>query len=225
MPPKRSSSMATARSQRSQSTLSFNKQGRNRVTKPVVAQRDTKASRKEAALLDITAVDVEREVKEPTPAETAIAEQAVSDSADPLQAGDVNAEDVLGGRAPTSDAGALGGQNGSGWQSDEEVRARKTSEAQIKTYWRKKEQERKAPRVHQQGLSVHEKVLREWDMSGQYGPCIGIARLKRWKRANMLNLNPPLEVLAVLLKEADMNNAGVQRAHVDELMSSRFVET
>lgn len=41
----------------------------------------------------------------------------------------------------------------------------------------------------------------------------------------MLNLSPPMEVLAVLLKEADMNNSGVQRAHVDELMSSRFIET
>lgn len=56
-------------------------------------------------------------------------------------------------------------------------------------------------------------------------PCIGIARIKRWKRANMLGLKPPVEILAVLLKEADKGNAKVQRAHVDELMSSRFIET
>lgn len=41
----------------------------------------------------------------------------------------------------------------------------------------------------------------------------------------MLGLNPPIEVLAVLVKEANKGNANVQRAHVDELMSSRFIET
>jgi hypothetical protein len=57
-------------------------------------------------------------------------------------------------------------------------------------------------------------------------PCIGIVRLKRWKRANMLGLKPPIEVLAVLLKEMDGGDAAKsQRAHVDDLMSSRFVET
>jgi DNA polymerase delta subunit 4 len=57
-------------------------------------------------------------------------------------------------------------------------------------------------------------------------PCIGIARLKRWKRANALGLDPPIEVLAVLLKEMEEGGAAKsQRAHVDELLSSRFVET
>lgn len=56
-------------------------------------------------------------------------------------------------------------------------------------------------------------------------PCIGIARLKRWKRANLLGLKPPIEVLAVLLKELESGDTKSQRAHIDELMSSRFVET
>jgi DNA polymerase delta subunit 4 len=56
-------------------------------------------------------------------------------------------------------------------------------------------------------------------------PCIGIARLKRWKRANMLGLKPPIEVLAVLLKGIDTGDTKMQRAHVDQLMSSRFIET
>lgn len=34
-----------------------------------------------------------------------------------------------------------------------------------------------------------------------------------------------MEVLAVILKEMDAGNAKAQRAYVDELMSSRFVET
>lgn len=41
----------------------------------------------------------------------------------------------------------------------------------------------------------------------------------------MLGLKPPIEVLAVLLKELDAGDVKSQRAHVDELMSSRFVET
>lgn len=43
----------------------------------------------------------------------------------------------------------------------------------------------------------------------------------------MLGLEPPIEVLAVLLKEMGKGEAGakMQRAHVDELMSSRFIET
>ena len=56
-------------------------------------------------------------------------------------------------------------------------------------------------------------------------PCIGIARLKRWKRANLLGLKPPIEVLAVLLKNVDAGDTNSQRAHVDELMNSRLVET
>jgi len=71
-------------------------------------------------------------------------------------------------------------------------------------------------------------------------PCIGIARMKRWVRANKLGLSPPIEVLAVLLKEEDRARAEFeeatsagqkvekpstahQRAYVDELMSSKFV--
>lgn len=42
----------------------------------------------------------------------------------------------------------------------------------------------------------------------------------------MLGLKPPIEVLAVLLREMDgADGAKVQRAYVDSLMSSRFVET
>lgn len=103
--------------------------------------------------------------------------------------------------------------------------------------------------VHQQDLSLNEKILRHFDLSSQYGvrslpsptlfpnplphyqnhsltqpqPCIGIARMKRWKRAHNLGLQPPIEVLAVLLKEEDKSNVRAKRAHVDELMSSRFI--
>lgn len=95
--------------------------------------------------------------------------------------------------------------------------------------------------VHQENLGLEEKILRHFDLSSQYGvrcpffldvstgdilgleattanvdqPCIGIARLKRWRRANMLKLNPPIEVLAVLLKDKTVE----ERAHMDRLLS------
>lgn len=34
-----------------------------------------------------------------------------------------------------------------------------------------------------------------------------------------------MEVLAILLRQMDAGNVKSQRAHVDELMSSRFIET
>ena len=51
----------------------------------------------------------------------------------------------------------------------EEDEARKISDARIRKYWTEKERLRKAPRVHQKDLSLHEKILREFDMSGQFG--------------------------------------------------------
>ncbi|KAF2032641.1 hypothetical protein EK21DRAFT_98763 [Setomelanomma holmii] len=104
----------------------------------------------------------------------------------------------------------------------QDIEARRVTDAAIKMYWAAKEKQRMAPRVHQQDLSLHEKILREFDMSGHYGPCTGIARLKRWKRAYRLDLDPPIEVLAVLLKEMDIDSkVELQRSQVDELLNSK----
>jgi DNA polymerase delta subunit 4 len=234
MPPKRrTTTPRTAGAQRqisTQSTLSFN--GKNRVSKPQ-SSRSAKFKKDPeftASEVQDVKIDAESDVEElMTPAKV-IEEQSKQEAnklepVDPLDT-EIKTEDILGGRAPESDIGAVGGALGSGWIGDEGVRARKIKDTDLKRYWRAKESERKAPRVHQEDLPLHEKILREWDMSGQYGPCIGIARLKRWKRANMLSLNPPIEVLAVLLKEMDAGDGlKGQKAYVDELMSSRFVET
>ena len=80
--------------------------------------------------------------------------------------------------------------------------------------------------VHQEDLSIHEKILRHFDLCSQYGPCIGIPRVKRWRRAKSLDLNPPMEVMAVLVKEEERAKGKEwlgQRAYLDELMSSRYV--
>lgn len=179
MAPKRRTQTARRTPSAQQSTLSFH--GRqSKVTKPSSTSQQGKDSKKDPAFFeDVVRTDVNAEgdpdAEEPTTAEIAIRQQAEQEAAtldqapDPLEATtDAKTEDVLGGRAEQSDAGAVGGK-GSGWVADEENEARKISDTQIKRYWRQKEQERLAPRVHQQDLTVYEKVLREWDMSGQYG--------------------------------------------------------
>ncbi|KAM6158116.1 DNA polymerase delta subunit 4 [Rhynchocyon petersi] len=41
-------------------------------------------------------------------------------------------------------------------------------------------------------------MLRQFDLTWQYGPCTGITRLQRWYRAEQMGLDPPLEVHQVL---------------------------
>jgi DNA polymerase delta subunit 4 len=79
--------------------------------------------------------------------------------------------------------------------------------------------------VHQQDVGIYEKVLRHFDISSQYGPCLGIPRVKRWRRAKTLGLDPPIEVLAVLIKEQEKakNKERLgQIAYLDELMGTRY---
>ncbi|KAK3937331.1 DNA polymerase delta subunit 4 [Diplogelasinospora grovesii] len=108
-------------------------------------------------------------------------------------------------------------------KSVEELKAEKLSNAAIERYWRTIEAGRMATKVHQKhaaDLTTGEKVLRYFDVSSQFGPCIGTTRLKRWQRAQRLGLNPPIEVLAVLLQEEAKRNGNIERAHMDELLNS-----
>ncbi|KAI1471091.1 DNA polymerase delta, subunit 4-domain-containing protein [Daldinia caldariorum] len=108
-------------------------------------------------------------------------------------------------------------------KSEAELRAAGISDRQIDQYWRRLERERIAKRVHQEGLTLAEKVLRYWDVSSQYGPYVGITRVKRWKRADKLGLNPPLEVLAVLQKEEAKGTTGFEKAQMDEILNSTAI--
>ena len=54
-------------------------------------------------------------------------------------------------------------------KAEAEARAEKISDAQIKRYWKGVEDARIAKRVHQEELSLSEKVLRYFDVSSQYG--------------------------------------------------------
>lgn len=181
MPPKRRSQGSRTASTGNQSTLSFHGKN-NRVTKSGVPAHTKSSKKAEALAQDVVDIETLSDGEETT-AEAAITQQAQQEAAtldtvpDPLDNKDeaTTTEDVLGGRAQQSDLGALGGK-GAGWAADEETEARKISDTQIKKYWRQKEQERLAPRVHQQDLTVYEKVLREWDMSNQYGVSIAQSR-------------------------------------------------
>ncbi|KAH6983097.1 DNA polymerase delta, subunit 4-domain-containing protein [Ilyonectria sp. MPI-CAGE-AT-0026] len=108
-------------------------------------------------------------------------------------------------------------------KSEVEVRAEQITDAQIKKYWKSIEGQWSSPRVHQEGLSLQEKVLRYFDVSSQYGPCIGMPRMKRWHRAERLGLSPPIEVLAVLLKEENKSVKNIDTAHMDEILNSSTV--
>ncbi|KAK4204742.1 DNA polymerase delta, subunit 4-domain-containing protein [Triangularia verruculosa] len=106
--------------------------------------------------------------------------------------------------------------------SPAEIKASKVSQAAINRYWKGIEDsrlEKVVHRKHTSGLSTGEKVLRYWDVSSQFGPCVGMTRLRRWQRAERLGLNPPIEVLAVIVKEG----RGEERAHLDELLNSTAV--
>lgn len=48
--------------------------------------------------------------------------------------------------------------------------------------------------------------------------------MKRWQRADKLGLNPPVEVLAVLMKEEEKGTKGVEVAHMDQILNSTAIE-
>ncbi|KAF1839441.1 hypothetical protein BDW02DRAFT_563985 [Decorospora gaudefroyi] len=195
MPPKRRASGPPAGAQ--QSTLAFHG-ATNKVTKSGVKAQDAKKNVLESKTKEVLPAVVDIPDTEPTTTtvETDIIQQTEQEEA--------RAQEVE--------------------STPEEDQARRVSDAAIKKYWAAKVRQRKAPRVHQEGLTLHDKILREFDMSGHYGPCTGIARLKRWKRAHRLDLEPPIEVLAVLLREQDAHDkdkVAVQRSIVDTLLHSK----
>ncbi|EDO41296.1 predicted protein [Nematostella vectensis] len=50
------------------------------------------------------------------------------------------------------------------------------------------------------------KTLREFDLSPEFGPCLGMTRLERWERADRYGLNPPQDVKKILaLHPTDSN--------------------
>jgi len=51
--------------------------------------------------------------------------------------------------------------------------------------------------VHTEGESKVYQMLRVFDNTENFGPCVGLTRIERWERAKAMGLNPPSEVLAI----------------------------
>jgi len=68
--------------------------------------------------------------------------------------------------------------------------------------------------IHSGNQTKVHHILRVFDLSYQYGPCIGVSRLERWERASALGLNPPNEVHEILLTK--------QGREQDELSNTVF---
>ncbi len=50
-------------------------------------------------------------------------------------------------------------------------------------------------------------------------PSVGINRTKRWKRAEALGLSPPIEVLAVLMRESEKKAEDIETAYTEVLLN------
>ncbi|KAM0561735.1 hypothetical protein ACHAPJ_002904 [Fusarium lateritium] len=184
-----------------QSTLSFS----NKVTKPV-----PKNAKKSAISASVTKIDPSQHAKQPEAEEIVVDKPEIAEP-EPIEVDEEEEEVVEPEVVPEPE------------KSESELRAEKITDAQIKKYWKSIESQWTTPRLHQEGVSLSEKVLRYFDVSSQYGPCIGTPRMKRWKRADRLGLNPPVEVLAVLLKEESKDNNKIETAHMDEILNSTAV--
>ncbi|KAF7332423.1 hypothetical protein MKEN_00124200 [Mycena kentingensis (nom. inval.)] len=70
--------------------------------------------------------------------------------------------------------------------------------------WKKYAKDVKAKRggtklIHAEEQDMFHDILRVFDMSYEYGPCVGVSRLERWERAQAMGLAPPKEVHDILL--------------------------
>jgi DNA polymerase delta subunit 4 len=54
-------------------------------------------------------------------------------------------------------------------RTPEEEEASRITKKRIETYWKKESADIGAPRAHQEDLSLEEKILRKFDMTGQFG--------------------------------------------------------
>jgi DNA polymerase delta subunit 4 len=63
--------------------------------------------------------------------------------------------------------------------------------------------------VHKESQNTIHTIMRNFDLTPKFGPCVGISRLDRYRRAEKMGMKPPVEVLRVLETEEglrDWNN-------------------
>lgn len=128
--------------QKGQSTISF----ASRVTKsvPKDAKKAALADAPKQATVKATSPPKDEPVE--TPTEELSADEVSAEEAEPTQ--DVTPDEE---------------------KTEAELRAEQLSARDIARYWAGVEGERIAPRAHQEGLTLSEKILRYFDVSSQYG--------------------------------------------------------
>jgi len=62
--------------------------------------------------------------------------------------------------------------------------------------------------IHDSDQTQVHHILRTFDLSYQYGPCIGMTRLERWLRAEEMGLNPPEEIKEILETKQGVEEEG-----------------
>jgi DNA polymerase delta subunit 4 len=139
MPPKRRSTGPGGKSQ--QSTLAFHGAS-NRVVKP-----GARASNAKKSLL----TDSAKKDQEP-----AVVDVQIKDADEPTTAEAAIIEQTEQAQQQTQ-------------STLEEAEAKRITDKKIEAYWKREVGQSRAPRAHQEGLSLQEKILRKFDVSGQYG--------------------------------------------------------
>lgn len=99
-------------------------------------------------------------------------------------------------------------------KSEAELKAEKITESQIEKYWKSIEKERIAPRIHQQGISTHEKILRYFDVSSQYGVSSPKCQLMKTCFARSMYLTDTEYFISLALVSHDQN-AGIVLKSLD----------
>ncbi|KIL69102.1 hypothetical protein M378DRAFT_176093 [Amanita muscaria Koide BX008] len=75
--------------------------------------------------------------------------------------------------------------------------------------------------VHAENENEISKILRIFDLSDEYGPCIGVSRLERWERAHAFGMNPPEEVNRSLFLDRNyLINDNICRPQVREILNT-----
>ena len=59
-----------------------------------------------------------------------------------------------------------------------------------------------------------ESRLREWDMNSRFGPCMSMTRLERWKRAEKLDIDPPIFIYNVIRAFPELKDKSVWHGRV-----------
>jgi len=67
-----------------------------------------------------------------------------------------------------------------------------------KLYGKSKAQQNNLPIIHGGNETKFVTILRTFDLSCEYGPCVGVSRLERWERAKDMGLDPPQEIYDIL---------------------------